>query len=269
MEFLKTINKRRTLLSEVIYVVLNVGLAIALLLVIRYTGSLIPALILVLISKWRVFAVRVRFWSANIQDNAVCFIVSLSYVIFLYVSNPVPADPSNMPSLMVQGVLALLYIGWLVWLKPQSKRTYVVAQSGVALFTGISAIFVISYGWIATPVVLLVWLIGYITARHVLGSYEEDHIILLSLAFAFMMAEIGWLAFHWTVAYRVPILTELLIPQVSIIALAVGFLAYESYNSFHHHQKVRMNDIILPLIFTISLITVLVLFRNGIDQIIF
>ncbi len=248
---------------------LNVGLAVALLLIVRLTDSMVTALIIVLLSKWRVFAVRTRFWAANLQANSICFIVSLSYVIFLFSANPDSADTSNVASWIAQIFLSILYIGWLVWLKPKSKRVFVVAQAGVALFTGITAVYMVAYGWIATPVVLLVWLIGYSTARHVIASYEEDHIILLSLCFGLVMAEIGWLAYHWTIAYHLPFLTDILIPQVSIIALSVAFLAYKSYDSIYHHQKVRLNEIMLPLIFTIGLVGVLVLFRNGIDQIIF
>lgn len=268
MEFLKTITKRRSLWSEIIYVILNVGLAVTLLLVVRFTNSLVPALIIVLLSKWRVFAVRTRFWLANIQANAVCFIVSLSYVIFLFVANPSSADAGDTQSLAIQIILAILYVGWLVLLKPQSKRVYVVAQAGVALFTGVTALYMVSYGWIATPVVLIIWLIGYVAARHALNTYEEDHIILLSLAFGLVMAEIGWLAYHWTIAYRLPLLNQVLIPQVSIIALVTGFLTYVSYDSYYHHQKIRMTEIILPLLFAAALAVVLILFRNGIDQII-
>ena len=270
MEFLKTITKRRSLVSEIVYIGLNVGLAVILLLVVRYTSSIAPALVIVLLSKWRVFAVRTRFWLANIQDNAVCFIVSLGYVVFLFNTNPSTADSSqNLTSLITQIALALLYIVWLIWLKPKSKRSYIVAQAGVALFVGITAIFMMSYSWIALPVVFLVWLVGYVSARHVLGSYDESHIILLSLVFAFIVSEIGWLAYHWTVAYQVPFSANILIPQASIIVLAYGFLAEKAYGSFYHNQKIRMNDIILPLLFAIGITTVLILFRNGIDQSIF
>ena len=112
--------------------------------------------------------------------------------------------------------------------------------------------------------VILVWLIGYITARHVLSSYDEDNITLLSLSSALLMAEIGWLAYHWTIAYQFPFITNLLIPQVSIISLAASFLVYKSYDSYYHHQKIKFHDIILPLIFTVCLISVLILFRNGV-----
>lgn len=264
MEFLKLINKRRSILSEIIYFILNISLAIILLLVIKFTGSLLSAIIIVFLSKWRVFAVRPRFWIANIQDNAISFIVDVSYVIAIYFTNIDTSKINSLSNTVLQIILAMLYIGWLIWLKPKSKRIYVIAQAGVALFCGITAIFMVSYSWIATPVVILVWLIGYITARHVLGSYDEDNITLLSLSSALLMAEIGWLAYHWTIAYKFPFIANLLIPQASIISLAAGFLAYKSYDSYYHHQKIKFNDIILPLVFTVCLIGVLLLFRNGV-----
>jgi hypothetical protein len=110
------------------------------------------------------------------------------------------------------------------------------------------------------------WLVGYATAKHVLGSYEEEkHIVQLSLAWGLVLAEIGWLAYHRTIAYQLPIFTNVLLPQVSIIALAVGFVVYKSYDSYYHHQIVRLNDIILPLLFSIGIIIMLVLAFNGVS----
>ena len=263
MEFLKIV-KRRSFINEFIYIALNIALAVALMFIIRVTGSLVPAFLLVLLSKWRIFAVRPRFWFANIQTNLVSFIVSVSFIVFLYAANVANISDSQM--LIFQSLLVVLDICWLVFLKPQSKRVYVVAQAGVALFTGVTAIYAMSYGWIASPVVLLMWLVGYATARHVLSTYdEESHIMLLSLVWGLSMAEIGWLAYHWTIAYRLPIVTSLLLPQVSIVVLCIGFLVYKSYDSYSHHQKIRMADIILPLIFTVSIISILVLALNGVN----
>lgn len=261
MEFLKII-KRRSFLSEVIYVVLNIALATGLMALIWVSGSIWPSLVLVLVSKWRVFAVRPQFWVANIQANLVSMIVSVSYVVFLYITSQM--DASSLQIIILQAVLVVMDIFWLIFLKPQSKRVYVVAQAGVALFVGISAIFSVSYGWIITPVVVLVWLVGYATARHVLGSYDdEDHILLLSLAWGFILAEIGWLAYHWVIAYRVPIVPALLIPQISIVIICLGFLAYKSYNSYYHFQKIRLSDIVLPLVFTLGIVGVLIIGLNS------
>jgi hypothetical protein len=173
---------------------------------------------------------------------------------------------SSTQVLVEQLILVVLDIIWLLFLKSQSKRVYIVAQAGIALFVGVTSIFYLSYNWIASIAVVLVWLVGYATARHVLGSYDdESHTIFLSLVWGLMLAEISWLAYHWTFAYRIPFVSNMLLPQVSIIVLCVGFLTYKSYDSCYHHQKVRMNDIFLPLIFTIAIVGVLMLFFNGVS----
>lgn len=264
MEFLKIV-KRRSFLNELIYVALNIGMAIAVLVLIKVTGSVFPAFVLVLLSKWRVLAVRSRFWVANIQANLVSVIVDFSYIIILYKSTL--ASVNQTQNLIFQIILVAIYSAWLLFLRPKSKHIYIVAQAGLALFAGITAIYAITFGWIASPVVLLCWLVGYATARHVLGSYdEEDHLLFLSLVWGLVVAEIGWLAFHWTVAYRLPFVTNLMLPQASIIILCIGFLAYKSYDSFVKNDKVRFSDIVLPLIFTICIISVLLLAFNGISS---
>jgi hypothetical protein len=262
MEFLKTIRKKRSVLSEFIYAGLSICMAILLMIIIRATGSLWLALVLVLLGKWRIFAVRPRFWLANIQANLVGTIVSVSYVVLLYVING--SGASNSQILIAQSILVLLDIGWLLFLKSQSKRIYIVTQAAIALFFGITAIYSLAYNWIGSVVVVFVWLVGYATARHVLGSYdEENHTELLSLVWSLFVAELGWIAYSWTIAYRIPITGNILVPQVSILMLGFGFLAYKSYDSIYHHQKVRMNELILPLIFTIGIIAILLLLFNG------
>lgn len=262
MEFLKVIKKRRSALNEAVYIALNIGLSILLMVIIRTTGSLWLAFLLVLMGKWRIFAVRPRFWFANIQANLVSIIVSLSFVVLLYVANS--GNNGDLQILIIQIALVILDICWLLFLKSQSKRVYIVAQAGIALFVGITAIFYLSYSWVASPIVLMAWLVGYATAKHVLGSYDdESHTALLSLAWGLVIAEISWLAYHWTIAYRLPFITNMLMPQVSIIILSFGFLTYKSYDSYHHHQKIRVNDIILPLLFTIFITSILLLFFNG------
>ena len=260
MEFLKLV-RRRTFLSELIYMVLNIGLAIALATVIWYTESVPLALALVLISKWRVLAVRPRFWFANLRSNLVDFIVSVSVVLHMYTINMANIDESR--KLIVLGVLTLLYIAWLLFLKPRSKRHYVAAQAGVALLLGVAALFTISYNWPVSVVVIGMWVIGYASARHVLSTYDDEtHGLFLSLAWGVTLAEIGWVAYHWTIAYSLPFITTLLVPQVAIISVLAGFLAYKAYDSFSHHSKIRTNDIILPLLFTLSVIAVLVFVFN-------
>lgn len=261
MEFLKVV-KRRSFLSEVVYILLNIGMAVLLMLMIRITGLLWPAFLLVLLGKWRVLAVRPRFWFANVQADLVSFIVSIGYVIFLYNANP--SNIGDFQSLAAQSVFAVLYIIWLLFIRPKSKRAYVVMQAGVALFVGITSIYIMTFGWPSSAVVLLAWLVGYASARHILSSYDdENHVLLLSIAWGLVVSEISWLAYHWTIAYRLPIVNNLLLPQISIVMACFGFIIYKSYDSFYHNQKIRMNDVLMPLLFSIGIIFVLVLAFNG------
>jgi hypothetical protein len=259
MEFLKIV-RRRSFLSEVVYTVLNIALALGVVLIIQATQSPWLAIGLVVLSKWRVLAVRPRYWFANVQSNLVDFIVSLSVVVFMYTTEIGVATPSQQT--VILATLTVLYIGWLLLLKPRSKRMYVVAQAGVALFGGTTALFILSYGWSASAVVLLMWLIGYTTARHVLSSYDETHILFLSLLWGLLLAEIGWLAYHWTVAYTPLGIQTILFPRVALTVFCLGFILHRSYDSFYHNQKIRGNDVLLPILFTISIIVVLPIVLN-------
>jgi hypothetical protein len=260
MEFLKLV-RRRSFLSEVVYTVLNVAFAVALVVVIRYTESIPLALGLVLISKWRVLAVRARYWFVNIRSNLIDIIVSVSVVLHLYT-----IDTSNLTDfrkLILLGVATALYVVWLLIIKPRSKRSYVAAQAGIAILLGTAALFAISFNWPVSVVVIGMWLIGYSAANHVLNTYDDEtHTLFLSLAWSAIFAELGWVAYHWTIGYSLPVVTSLLVPQISIVAVLISFVAYKSYDSFYHHQKIRTSDIILPLLFTLSIIAVLVLVFN-------
>jgi hypothetical protein len=260
MEFLKLV-RRRSFLSEVVYTVLNVAFAVALVLVIRYTESVGLALALVLISKWRVLAVRARYWFVNIRSNLVDIIVSVSVVLGLYTINA--ADIEDTRKLVLLGLATVLYIVWLLIIKPRSKRSYVAMQAGIAVFLGTAALYTISFNWPASVVVIGMWLIGFSAANHVLNTYDdENHTSFLSLAWSLVFVEIGWVAYHWTIAYSLPVITSILLPQVAIVVLLISFLAYKSYDSFYHHQKIRTSDILLPLLFTLSVLAVLIFIFN-------
>jgi hypothetical protein len=255
MEFLKS-SKRRSLVSELIYILLNVALAVAILLVVWAIESPIAAFALVLLSKWRVLAVRPRYWFVNVQANLVDIIVGVSTVVLLYAASH---------ALAAQIVLTILYIGWLLYIKPRSKRNYIAIQAGVALFMGVTALMAVSYDWIASVVVLFMWLIGYSTARHILGSYDESHISFYSLVWGLVMAEFGWLAYHWAFAYELPGVGDIKLSQTAIIALGISFIAERVYASYVKHGSVRSADVMLPILLSVSLIFVILGFFNNVS----
>lgn len=260
MEFLKLVGKR-SFISELVYTILNIALAVAVLLVVRYTDSIWFAVMLVLLSKWRIFAVRPRYWWANLRSNMVDIIVSISIVIGMYTVNTSPLGEAQQLLLLV--VLTLLYIGWLLFIKPRSKRVYICIQAATAVFLGSAALFTISYNWPVSTVVILMWLIGYTAARHVLSSYDDEtHSLFLSLAWGLVLAELAWISYHWAIAYPLPIASSLMLPQIAIITTLLSFLAFKAYDSFYHHSKIRMTDVLLPLLFTLSIFIVLLVVFN-------
>ncbi len=254
MDLLKVATKR-SLWSEVVYVTLNVALAVTILLVVLATDSLALAIGLMLLSKWRVLAVRPRYWFAHVQSNLVDIIVGLSFVVLVHEASG---------SLIAQIVLTILFGAWLLGLKPRSNRLAMIMQAGIAVFGGVAALVTLSPDWDVAFVALGFWLIGYGAARHVLVAYSEgSHVSLFSLLWGLIMAELGWLTYYWTIAYQFTSSGSVMLPQVAIIALLMCFVAERAYRSYHYHQQIRTNDIILPALFAGSVILLLVIFFNA------
>ena len=257
MEFLRA-HKRRSLLSETVYILLNLALAVSTLVAILATGTPWLALTLVLLSKWRVFAVRPRYWFVHVESNMVDFIVSISLVVLMYL-----AGQGATAGLGAQIFLTLVYAAWLLLLKPRTRRSTVALQAGAAVLFGTMALASVSYEWPSSLVVLTMWLIGYSTARHVMVAYSDSDIRLMSLVWGFVAAEIGWLAFHWMIAYNLPLMNGLKLPQMTLLLLGFSFLAERVYYSIHKHQKLRMNDITMPLFLVLGILVVLLILFNS------
>lgn len=255
MEFLKS-SKRRSLISELVYIALNVAFAVSLLVILLAVESPLPAFALVLLSKWRILAVRPRYWFVNILTNLVDIIVSLSIVILIY---------SAGGAIGWQVILTAMYVGWLLYVKPKSKRSFVAIQAGAAVFLGVSALMIVSYDWIASIVVLAMWLIGYSSARHVVSSYDEPHASFYSLVWGLVFAEFGWLAYHWTFAYAIPGAGDIQLSQAALITLAISFVAERVYSSYVKHGSVRSSDVIMPLLLSVSVIIILLTLFNTIS----
>src|SRR6478735_8680014 len=117
MELIK-LAARRSRWSDVIYNLLNVAYAVTLFIFVS-PGVDLPylAYALVFLSKWRVIAVRPRFWFANLQANLVDFMVGISVVTLMLLT--VSATP------WVAAMLAVLFAFWLTVLKPHSAQKWI------------------------------------------------------------------------------------------------------------------------------------------------
>lgn len=252
MKFLQP-SRRRSLFSEGLYIVLNIILVVVVLGLIIVTESPWLAIAAVVLSKWRVFAVRPRYWMTHIQANLVDTLVSVSMAILIYAA---------IGSLPTQIAIALIYMGWLLLIKPRSTRLWMAIQAGSAVFWATSALLAIGYDWPSSVVVVIIWLIGYASARHVLSTYDEPHRAFYSVAWAFFMAELGWIFYHWTFTYPLFGSSSLAVSQVVIILTVINFLAFKTYDSAYHHQVVRLNDILLPVLLSVSVVVVLLVLFN-------
>lgn len=253
MEFLRSSN-RRSLVSNFIYSVLNIVLAAGILIAVVVSESAIPAIVLVLLSKWRIFAVRPRYWFVNLQSNLVDVIVSLSVVVLLFTASG---------ALAAQILITLLYIGWLLYLKPKSRRSMVVAQAGVALFFGVTALYTVSFTWPAFAVVVLMWLIGYAVTRHALSAYDEKMTVLYALVGGLVMAELGWITYHWTAAYSVPFAGQIQIPQVAILAIATAFALEVIHRAYRRRGEMKLSDVLFPVATALAISFVVVVFFSA------
>ncbi|MNT79579.1 hypothetical protein D3C72_2189260 [compost metagenome] len=65
-------------------------------------------------------------------------------------------------------------------------------------------------------------------------------------------------------AYAIPGLVGIKIPQIAIILLAISFVVERVYESYTRHKVVRMNDIILPLLLSASIVALLLLRFNDV-----
>lgn len=224
MELIKSAAKRSKL-SDVVYIALNLVLAALVLgLTLMFTPPYMAYLI-VLLSKWRVFAVRPRFWLANIQTNLVDTLVGLSVVTLIWQASG---------ALLIQLLLTILYAGWLLMIKPRSKRIFILAQAGISQLVAMIALFSMSHLVDASLIVLACWVIGYVSARHILDNYDEEDTTLLSMAWGLFVAEIGWLSNHWMTAYQLS--GNLLLPQGAMIVTLAGYVAWRLYDAIHHHN---------------------------------
>ena len=126
------IRKSRNAISSLAHVVLNLLLAVVSIGATVATGSILLGLILIVVSKWRVFAVNHRYWLINLRASLVDFIVGVSLVMLAYA-----AGTTFLP---VHFILMAVYAIWLIVIKPRSSFTFAIVQALIAILIGSTAL---------------------------------------------------------------------------------------------------------------------------------
>ncbi len=255
------IRKSRNIISSILHVLLNILLGVGSIAATVVTGSWIIGMSLVLISKWRVFAVRPRYWGLNIMSSLVDLIVGASFVLIAFCSGKT--------WLVIHTVLAVLYTIWLVFLKPRSSEIAAEIQSLVAVFIGSIAITMLFASSDSIFMVASCFLIGFAASRHLLVQTDNNEFGLLTYACGLVAAEIAWMCNSWLIVYTFGD-TGIIVPQLSIILTLFAFISGRVYkSSIKHEGKIRASEIVTPLIFCIMIVIMLVIwFSNPIFDVI-
>lgn len=247
--------KSRNVISSVLHVILNILLGVGSIALTVLTASWIPGLFLVVLSKWRVFAVRPRFWMVNILSNMVDFIVGASFVFIAYCSGAA--------WLPIHIVLAVGYTAWLLFLKPRSSGFANELQSLVTVFLGTTATTMLFASSNSIFMALMCFLIGFSASRHVLVQSDENEFGLLTLTTGLISAEIAWLCNSWLIVYTFGN-TGIVVPQIAVILTIINFIANRVFkSSVEHDGEISFQEIAAPAIFSILLIAILVIWFSN------
>ena len=208
--------------SRLAHVITNLVLVLLVFVLIRIDFPQL-ALGLVLLSKWRMLAVRPRFWPALVRYNSVDIIVSLSFLVFMVHSD----------SQFTQLIWAAGYAVWLLAIKPAAGALMVSIQAMTGLLFGLSAIFL---EWGGSPLYWLVLstaIICYLAARHFFDSFDEPYAKLLAYLWAFFAASLTWVLGHWLLFYG-------FIAQPTLLLVAVGYGLAALYYLDHNDKLSKL-----------------------------
>jgi hypothetical protein len=198
------------------------------------------ALSLVVLSKWRMFAVRPRFWAANVRANAIDLMVGLSIVLFI----------THSGSAYLQLLWAVLYGVWLIVIKPASGLLMISLQAFIGQLCALSALYL---AWAAGPLYGLTFLTGlicFLTARHFFDSFDETYAKLLSYIWGYFGASLAWLLGHWLLFYGVIAQPTLIL---STLGYGIAVLYYLNHTARLSKSTQRQFIIVMLLIIVVVL----------------
>jgi len=214
--------------------------------------NLVPvALLLVLLGKWRIFAVQPRHWLANLRTNTPDLIVGLSFLTFMVKST---TD-------LGLALAAVLYAGWLLFIKPSSTSFMVGVQAMISQLLGLTALFWYADNISETLVILASWAIAVLSARHFLSAFEEPLARIMSMVWGLFVAQLTWLLNRWLIVYTIFEDRNIVLPQIVLVVGAIAFMVSSLY-SLHHSQNLRKQYIRRYLAYTWIILLIIIIFSD-------
>lgn len=206
------------------------------------------ALIVLLLSKWRMFALHPRHWIAHVRTNAVDIIIGLSFLTLIIDTN----------NLLLQISWVVLYELWLLALKPKSDTSSVALQAVLAQTFGSVTLFIAFQEIPLSLLVISYWLIAYFSARHFFGAFDEPSGRLYAALWGFFAGSLMWILGHWLLFFGP-------IAQVAIITLVLTYSIAGLYylNTKEKLSVVMRRQIILT---ATAILFVLIIFSDWGDK---
>ncbi len=206
------------------------------------------ALTIILLSKWRMFAVRPRHWPANIRANIVDIIVGVSFLVFM----------NNTDTQLWQVIWALSYGVWLILIKPGASPFWIATQAMLSQLIGFMALFMI-YGDASLGVLVLgAWVVAYASARHFFGGFDEPLTRCLSYFWGYFAGALVWVLGHWLLFYTV----------VAQATLLMSVLGYGLASLYYLHESDRLSTLVRRQIFLVmfAIICIVIAFSDWGDK---
>lgn len=244
------VRKSRNIISSVLHVIFNITLGVGSIILTCVSGSWAIGVLFVLVSKWRMFAVRPRYWLTNIKANLVDLIVGTSFVLIAYCSGT--------DILPIHILVAIFYTLWLIILKPRSTEFATKCQALIAVFLGTTASVLLFGSSDSAYLVVGAFILGYAASRHILIQSDDENFGLTTMVAGLCSAELAWLLHSWLIVYSFDN-TGIMIPQLSIILTIFSFLFNRICESVANHDgKIKSEDILIPAIFSIAAICMII-----------
>ena len=235
-----------------VHVFLNLLLSFGAVFITVLSGNPAIGILLVLVSKWRIFTVRWRYLAVNLKSNLVDLIVGISIVLLTYYSGT--------EIVLADFILAAVYAIWLLFIKPLTSESANLVQSSVAVFLGISAAVFLTSEVDAIVLVILAFLIGYAASRHILAQAKDKEFSLTTMICGLIFAEIAWLLNSWSIIYTYDAV-GLRIPQLAFVLTIFTFIYnYVRQAVMTYGNEFRFKSVLAPVLYAFALIAIIVIF---------
>lgn len=187
------------------------------------------AVVVLLLSKWRIVATQPRFWVQNFIKNSCDILFGLGTVSLMYyyheqfLSKSLLSGSSNL-SWLVFGLAGLLFV-WQIFIKPRSSRAWVATQSAASFSVAQLAIWTYYPQYFDSGFVLIVLAVGaaFIAGYHFSRQVDdfEGRLATYMFVWSSIFAMLSWASWLWNVQYVLS--GVFIVPQIVLSGGITGY----------------------------------------------